>query len=273
MRTTFGSYLGAALVAGCLLTAADGQAGEVTAGAVIDWDTLDIRVLGEGGLVPTDVTLIHNAAWTSGADFATNSASQQWLLPAFASAPFEPATTATGLVNDEGSAALATAGTGTAGAASETQLWFETSGTGTAIITVGYGLSATADPGVAAEAAAIAEARLEGMLVSLDSGARGNGFSDAASVLALADPDVNERSGALSLSFDFDAGLEQLFVLSGVVEAFALGLTADSLASALPFDPQAALAADIAPVPLPAGAPLLLSALAGLGLFGRRRGG
>ena len=232
------------------------SASTLEATAVIDWNSLEISVAGEGFLTPLDEHVVFNQAFTTGPFGISNSGSQSLFAPALAASPAPGDTFAIAAFDGGAATAHAGADVGIAGAASSSRHMFAAHGAGTALISVNYGLHVESGQALGPAAAEVA---LKATTINFDLGPFGSGSSETANILSFGPITELVDAGTLALAIDFAASGFQLIAIEGIASAFTTGFTID------------ALGGGATAVPIPAGLPLLLSALTALGVIGRRK--
>ena len=218
-------------------------AANASAFVAIDWSTLEIEIIGDGALIPTDDPFVSNHAYITDEHLHTLSSEQHVLLPAIAAHPFYDPTVGIAVVDEEYSSAAARAGFGSAFAASNAGLSFATVGWGTALVTVGYGLTTAVDSLWSPDAFATSSVELQATAFSY--GYLGESVFDSAEIVNFGqDPEIGD-GGYLALLFDFSEAFHPFVTIDGTALAAAVGTLS---------------------MPVPASLPLLLSALGLVGL-------
>ena len=227
----------------CVLPGA-ASAAYASAFAAIDWSTLEIEIIGGGALIPNDDPFVSNHAYMTDEHLQTLSSEQHAFLPAIAAHPFYEPTGGLAVVDEEYSSSAATAGFGSAFAASNVSLNFATVGWGTALVTVGYGLGTAVDSLWSPDAFATSSVELQATVFNY--GYLGESVSDSAQIVNFGHIGESGDAGYLALLFDFSAAEHAFVAIDGTSLAAAVGTLS---------------------MPVPASLPLLLSAL---GLVGVR---
>ncbi len=224
--------------------------------AVIDWSSLEVSVVGDGGLVAVDDPFIANHAVMTNEDLVPLSAQHSLFAPAFAGHPLYGPTGSGAGFADAASSTAANALVGSSAAESTAAINFAAFGSGTALITVGYAIAADIGTPLPVVGAASANVHFGLDLSELDDGFVDGLLYDGAAVHRADRAGLSSDTGYLALSFFFDVGEFGHLGLVGSATSSAVGALAFSSSAA------SALAA---PVPVPAAFPLMLGAI---GLFG-----
>jgi hypothetical protein len=219
-------------------------AAPVFAAASIDWGTLAIEVLGEGGLIPIDGPLVINHAVITDAHENPIGASKTIGIPAFAANSRLAPTAAIAAFDADGGSAMTAAGVGSAHAASSGLLSLVPVGWGTALVTVDYGLATGGEPYLPLGTAA-ASVELEAALYGFGAEAAGQYFHDDASLFNIGGIGGSIEAGVLALAFPFSETVHELITLGGTASSFSAGVLA---------------------APIPASLPLMLGALGFIGM-------
>lgn len=232
-----------------LVLSSNASAATSAAYAALDWNTLEVNVLGEGTLLPLDEIFVGNEAWMTNEHAVPLASSHQLFAPAYAGHPFYEPTAGIAGFEDDATAAAASAGIGSAFAQSGASINFASLGWGTAVITVAYAATAEIDGyGIGSEAA-MSNVAFGATLVDFDSDIELGVAYDEAEVIRGGKPGVAADAGLLTLLFEFSASEHPLIRLDGSASAYAAGAMA---------------------APIPAALPLMLGALGLIGVTARR---